>query len=391
MSWRKRKTDQKTKTQTILQAVREEKNPFRFMEQYTPLSPPELRLYESIREGVPIIDSAIYKMIRLTGGFSFVCENKQAEKKLEEFSKTVNVSGVGMGLENFASEYLDELLTYGNAVGEIVLDGERSQIVGLYLANPEQVKIKEGKNPLEVDFYVQGPLGIEKVENKSMILFTALNPKAGEYTGTSILRSLPFVTDILLKIYTSIGQNFDRIGNVRYAVTYNPGNDPTEKAYAPERAKMIAKEWSEGMSAGARGQVRDFISVGDVSIKVIGADNQMIETDVPVRQMLEQIVAKLSIPPFLLGLSWSTTERMSQQQTDILVTELEYYRRLLTPVLLKIARTYLRLSGYGEEPQIVWNTVTLKDEAEAAKAKLYSAQAEEILERLKGGEKNGGN
>ena len=93
----------------------------------------------------------------------------------------------------------------------------------------------------------------------------------------------------------------------------------------------------------------------------------------------------------MVGLSWSTTERMSQQQTDILVTELEYYRRLLTPVLLKIARTYLRLSGSGEEPQIVWNTVTLKDEAEAAKAKLYSAQAEEILERLKGGEKNDGN
>lgn len=385
MAWWKRKKEAKPETQTILQAVREEKNPFRLIEQYTPLSPPELKLYESIREGVPIIDSAIYKIIRLTGGFSFACRNKRAEEKLGEFVKTVNVSGVGMGLENFAAEYLDELLMYGNAVGEIVLDRGRTQILGLYLADPEQVKIKEGKHPLEVDFYVQGSGGMERVENKSMILFTALNPKAGTCTGTSILRSLPFVTDILLKIYTSIGQNFDRIGNVRYAVTYKPGSDPTEKAYAPERAKMIAKEWSEGMSAGAGGQVRDFITVGDVSIKVIGADNQMIETDVPVRQMLEQIVAKLSIPPFLLGLSWSTTERMSQQQTDILVTELEYYRRLLSPVLLKIARTYLRLQGYSDEPEILWNTVTLKDEAEAAKSKLYSAQAEEILTRIKGG------
>ena len=37
-------------------------------------------------------------------------------------------------------------------------------------------------------------------------------------------------------------------------------------------------------------------------------------TNVPVRQLLEQLIAKLSIPPFLLGLSWSSTERMSSQQ-----------------------------------------------------------------------------
>lgn len=64
------------------------------------------------------------------------------------------------------------------------------------------------------------------------------------------------------------------------------------------------------------------MAVGDVSIKVIGADNQWIDTEVPVRQMLEQIVAKLSIPPFMLGLSWSTTERMSKQQADGLTSEL---------------------------------------------------------------------
>ena len=32
------------------------------------------------------------------------------------------------------------------------------------------------------------------------------------------------------------------------------------------------------------------------------------------RQMLEQLVAKTGLPPFLLGLSWSSTERMSAQQ-----------------------------------------------------------------------------
>ncbi len=68
----------------------------------------------------------------------------------------------------------------------------------------------------------------------------------------------------------------------------------------------------------------------------------------PVRQMLEQIVAKLGLPPFLLGLSWSSTERMSSQQADVLTSELEAYRRVLTPVVLKVCRTWLMLEGLSQ-------------------------------------------
>lgn len=63
-----------------------------------------------------------------------------------------------------------------------------------------------------------------------------------------------------------------------------------------------------------------------------------MDSDIPVRQLLEQIVAKLGLPPFLLGLSWSSTERMSSQQADILTSELEAYRRLLNPMLEQFAR-----------------------------------------------------
>ena len=109
-------------------------------------------------------------------------------------------------------------------------------------------------------------------------------------------------------------------------MTYKP-QDSADKAFAKERAEQIANEWSAGMQDSRNGQVRDFVAVGDVDIKVIGAENQMPDIQIPVRQLLEQITAKLGIPPFLLGLNWSSTERMSQQQTDILTSELEYYRR----------------------------------------------------------------
>ncbi|MFR9191036.1 MAG: hypothetical protein ACLVL7_13035 [Anaerotruncus massiliensis (ex Togo et al. 2019)] len=125
-----------------------------------------------------------------------------------------------------------------------------------------------------------------------------------------------------------------------------------------------------------------------MDIKVIGADNQMIGTEVPVRQMLEQIVAKLGVPPFLLGLNWSTTERMSAQQADILTSELESYRRLLTPVLIRICTVFLRLRGYACGVDIAWDNINLQDELELANARLQNLQADKLARELERTEEN---
>ena len=150
-------------------------------------------------------------------------------------------------------------------------------------------------------------------------------------------------------------------------------------AYAKERATQIASEWSNAMSGNG---VKDFVAVGDVQIKVIGADGQILDSEIPVRQMLEQIIAKLSVPPFMLGISWSTTERMSSQQADALTTELTAYRRILTPVIEKICSLFLRFCGNSDGAEVIWDEITLQDAVEQARADLYRAQAQSI-----GGEK----
>lgn len=118
--------------------------------------------------------------------------------------------------------------------------------------------------------------------------------------------------------------------------------------------------------------------MGDVEIKVIGADGAELNTEIPVRQLLEQLIAKLSIPPFLLGLNWSTTERMSSQQADILTSEIDYYRRLLEQVILKIARFYADMNGISSDIWVEWENVNLQDEESLARARLYNAQAQQI-------------
>ena len=143
------------------------------------------------------------------------------------------------------------------------------------------------------------------------------------------------------------------------------------------------------MNDTRNGQVRDFVAVGDVGIRVIGAEGKMPDTQGPVRQMLEEIVAKLGIPPFVLGLNWSSTERMSRQQADFLTSELDSYRRLMEPVLEKICRTHLRLRGFDGEIEIQWDNVSLQDEMDMAAARLDNARAAQIEERLADGKAGG--
>lgn len=199
-----------------------------------------------------------------------------------------------------------------------------------------------------------------------------------------MLKGLPFVSGILMKIYKTIGLNWERMGNVRFAVTYKPQNDTLDRAYAKERAMQVAKEWSEAMQTG--GAVKDFVAVGDVQIKVIGADNQILDSEVPVRQMLEQIVAKTGLPPFMLGLSWSSTERMSAQQADVLTSEIDAYRRILTPVVERICRTYLLLEGTPSQVEVEWDDAMLQDNVELARASSMRRRRKKIRKEIENGE-----
>lgn len=345
------------------------------------------KLYHTLREAVPIIDAAISKIVRLTGEFRVECENPDIQYKLNKFLTNIKVNACATGTNNFILSYLDQLLTYGTAIGEIVMDSEGTDIAALYNAPLKNIELSTGSSPLKLKIYKKNKNG-EKSEIKypELVLVSSLTPEPGCVYGNSLLKGLPFVSDILLKIYNSIGLNWERIGNVRFAVTYKPSNDAGDKAFARERASQIASEWSKAMKSSLNPS--DFIAVGDVSIKVIGADNQILDSQVPVRQMLEQIVSKLSIPPFLLGLNWSATETMSTQQAEILSNELEAYRRLLNPIISKICDMWLMLEGIKCEYRINWNTIDLKDQLQIANARLTNAQAMEIEQKIDSNIKN---
>ena len=336
----------------------------------------EEALYRQLRESVPIIDAAIVKLVRLCGGFTVECFDSTAQLQIDSFLRSVKVGAFGTGIDIFVNSYLEQLLTYGTAVGEILPVKSGKRIGALYNVPLSCLEFERDDNsPMSVRLCSKRGLDCVPIKMPEYIAVSTLNPEPGEFKGVSILRGLPFVSSILMGIYNSVGLNWERLGNLRYAVTYRPGNDSMDGAFAAERAKQIASEWTKAMENTKSGRISDFVAVGDVSIKVIGADNQILDSEIPVRQMLEQIVAKLGVPPFLLGLSWSSTERMSVQQADILTSELESYRRIVTPVIEKICNMQLAMQGFRCGCNVQWSTINLLDSVEEARARLYDAQA----------------
>ena len=373
MNWFRRKKE--TAVPGTVQLRSGERHPFGMLADYVPLQNGELQLYRAVREAVPVVDAAIYKLIRMTGGVRATCQDAAAQRQLQTFQRTVPTGRGQQGINAFLDCYLDSLLVCGRAIGEIVPARGGRDIAALLCGRTDCIDIREGSQPLE--FCICGPDETGRMVPlpfQNLLLFTPFHPEAEHPYGVSLMRSLPFLTDILMKIYHTVGVNWERCGNVRFAVTCRDGGN----GQAAERSRMLASEWSQAMQETKQGSVRDFVAVGDVDIRVIGGDAPILDSEVPVRQILEQVVAKTGIPPFMLGLNWSSTERMSAQQADLLTTEITAIRRALTPTVERICRLWLRMHGFTCGYEVVWDDINLQDEVEEAKAQLYLEQARKL-------------
>ncbi len=349
-------------------------HPFGAMRSFTPLGGGEERVYREMREAIPVLDAAVSKMVRLCGGFQVRCRDREAQSRLNRFLLTVPCGRGQTGIDSFLGAYLDSLLTYGRAVGELVVAGGRLRAV--CWGDVTRLEVQEGENSLDTVLWGMNDYGqMRPLPYQQLLLFTTMHPEPAHPYGVSMFRGMPFLADILLKIYHTIGSNWERAGNIRYSVVCKGGEDLDPDA-VQERGRQIAEQWSKAMEDSKNGTVRDFVAVGDVKIGVIGNEAPILDSEVPVRQIMEQLVAKTGLPPFLLGLSWSTTERMSTQQADLLTSELWALRRTVEPAVRKICRMYLALEGLDDQFEILWDDISLQDITQEAQADLCRAQAE---------------
>ena len=363
-------------------APRSSRSPFTMLERVAPTHSGELQNYRRIRESVPIVDAAVRKLIRLTGGFSVKCPNRAAEAALNRFLRTVDTGWGQRGLQSFLDCYLDSMLTDGMAAGEILTEESRD-IRAVVCRDVFELSVSAGSDPTQMEIALLDGGVPRAAEYPGLILFTPFNPETDHPWGVSMLRSMPYLTETLLTIYESIRANYERSGALRYAVTCRPGNDPLDRINAAERMQTMAEEWSRAMQSTRDGSIRDFVTIGDVDIRTIGADAAIPDTEAPVRQILEQLVSKTGVPPFLLGLSWSSTERMSSQQADMMTSEIWAIRRPLTDVITRICDLWMAMHGFADDYEIVWDDINLQDIVEESRARLYDAQAAGLSDKTR--------
>ena len=177
------------------------RHPFGVLDGYVPLRNGEIALYRSIREAVPIVDAAIWKLIRLSGGVGVICRDQKAQDGLDRFLQRVNTGRGQRGIQSFLDCYLDSMLTCGRAVGEIVPNPRGTDIAALLCGNVADIEIREGSCPLEFSIWGREEGGLmRRLPRQELLLFTPFQPETDSPYGVSMLRSMPFLTGILLKI-----------------------------------------------------------------------------------------------------------------------------------------------------------------------------------------------
>jgi len=340
---------------------------------------PNAELYRVLRENLPVLDAAVNKLVRLVG-YAEVEAEAGLQAEIEEFLKRVRVNFNQRGFAAFFNNFVGQMLQYGMSAGEIVVSNSRKDVFGLYNLPSPRLRLRaEGRERLAAGVEIGAPE--PRIIPEALLLMALRNPEGAEPYGVSLFRSLPFVTRILVTVYHALGESWARAGSPSYQVTWRPPEGFVDADGERTRAIMheVQSSFVEAMKARKEtGEVRDFFAAGDIQIKAILPEGQGLEFTEPHRALLEQVIAGTGLPPFLLGVHWSTTERMSQQQADILIAEIKDIRHELTPVVEKVVGTYLRVRGLRGKWRVRWSEVTLQDLREQAEAAYRQAMADKI-------------
>jgi hypothetical protein len=337
----------------------------------------DLALYEVIVRAMPFLDRGLRTLSRMVMPFEITCDNEATKAALEDWCDNVTVNGVFRGIWPFLRSHVREMLQFGKAGGEVVLDAGARDVARLYNIRATKLQlIPDGDNILFGET-VNGTA--QPYPDQSLIVYSAANNKGDEPHGQSILRSIPFLVDIVLRMENAVRQKWQRHGAPSFLVHYkiDPAVSISDTTVSAAKAEIEA-DWQSGQrNRWNQEGILDFIAVtqGDFVIQAI-TDGYELNFDVPYRALTEQIVSSVELAPFMLGLQWSTTERLSQQQADCIIGSVDDYRRELKPDVLYVLDWVQRCRGLRGTVGIEWSDVNLQDAVETARAELAKAQAQ---------------
>lgn len=375
--------------------------------------------YEALREGIPIIDAGIRRLISLDGTIKIIGDNMEIVKALEDFNLNVPVNDTQTGIHAFLENVSNETFEQGNGIAEFIVSKDMKDIVELRVADSKDIVFRRNDqdraepwyrypgNTLSTPFsrpesiaqrilsstfsqstWLRG-MQEEKLNLSNKLMFSINNENTDPY-GVSVMRSMEFVSKILMTIQNSILNVWERLGDPSFHVKYKrKGKLDGDKLEA--RRSAIATEFNTAVTAKREGRSADFINAldadSDITIEIIGADGKVLDMAVPGRHVLEQVVSKLGLPAWMLGLYWSTTERMAVMEIEAALQDAKIRNLTKLPQFIKLFSVFLRLRGFKwnsvttdtKKPGdwgIIFETPNLRDLVAQAQARFLNAQAD---------------
>jgi hypothetical protein len=349
--------------------------------------PVDLALYDALATGIPFLDVALRKLARMIVPFEVECDNEATKDALTAWCKEVPVGYVNTGFQCFSRRHVRQVLQYGKSAGEIALAENRREIAGLFVVDSKTLRlVPELDDRGKTTGLLLGQddkFGVTRVfEAQDLFVYTAFNGESDNPHGVSILRSVPWLADIVLRMENALRQKWQRSGAPSFLVQYQ-APETTPDATLQEARSSMASEWEGGVRSRWEQQgITDFFGAtpGVISVQAItdGMELQFVE---PFRALMEQIVSITELAPFMLGLQWSTTERLSQQQADAIISCVDDYRSELEPDFLRILDWAQRTLGLAGTVSIEWADVSLQDRVETARADFTEAQAQALRQK----------
>ena len=335
-------------------------------------------LLVKIRETIPMISAAIMRMKELVGRPE-VQASPSLKTDIDAFLTNLPVNRMQVGMGNWLQSHLDNMYTFGRSHAEAILNNTRTDLFGLVEVDPRTVGLRPtfGGYATHVVQYQYGG-GIPVTLLPELLLSSVNDIRGDDPNGTSLIAELPFVAQILNAMLRSLGSTWDRFGSPTYHVRWNPPADWADPS--GDQGKVIMGQMQGNLQNAlknrAEGVANDFFTVGDVEITILGAQGEQLEFAETGRAIMEQIVAKFGLPPFMYGFSWASTERMSTAQAKLLTEIIEASREVVGPQIERLIRLWQLVTGRGGKFTLAWPKTSLIDLLDVARSRAMDAQAE---------------
>ena len=357
---------------------------------YIPLTA-NLELYDVIREALPVMDVMITKRADLIGKFELdALGNKPLQDFFDALMSSAKIDYFGTGLQFLLNQVYDSVYGKGFSVFELVPNKSYTEVDRFKIGRANDFRFQRDANTGDIiigQIDVNG-FRVVPIKDSRFVYYMAMDVRDGHPQGRSLLYCLPFIAQILIRMYKSIDNVVWRFGDPSM-VAILTGGENTKQSDLETAASSYQAQITDVMIDRKQGKTRDIgVGVpygGAFDLKTLGSDARPMNTTELMRVTIEQAICKSGVPPSFFGLSWSSTERMASEQSEHLISIIENDREKAEPVIRRMIETAMILNGFSGRPWAMnWNTVNLKDEEKQAKARFANAQAleKEIASRI---------